>query len=1065
MSYFLRYLTTGSNRRQMTVAFWIKRNRTNSGGIKGILGNGSTNTFIRFNDDGTGDEFRFYHPDGSIYWPLALRDTCNWYHFVMSVNTGANGNSGDERVKLYVNGVQYTETRSYTPPALNSDINWSSEDHTMVLNGTGPNSQRGNHQMCDFFYVDGQTLSPDVFGYFKDGEGYTTAGNQNEAKKISGIWKPKPPRAIKKIIEEGGGFGPAGWYLPLNEPYTKGMDFHTTPDTILKINDHLPQPKGGLRDGKIEVREDPLKEHLALAVPFVHSGLENGMGDYSHIIRGDGSAPMTMVNSGATIEQANITNSGRKNSAFYGSALESGDGAAVKFVKYGPSDKFDFDGDDWTIEAWFWPANDQTGNARLFGIGANNTSNAFDCYLDGSISNAARTGSIKYSGSTHHGGPGLPTQQWNHVAIVMRRGFLYTIVNGICQQRVDVDSINTWGTNDKYLQVGMIGEDYVQNQYCFQGYIQDLRVYNCAKYSGGFDCPKIFMDHDFAAFSAVSASTPRNTFATWNYLNNDNTSVSISGWWYGATDITWGTESAYEQLLSTIGLSSGKWYYEIRFHVAEVSFGVVGSYGVGPTLRMDSGRIYLGGTQLQGSLTGHAAGQVYGLAFDVDAKTVQFYLNGATFGTQHTWSSQSQIEGFFMFPMVMKQNSGINGRSQTNFGDNPTFGGRFGLTDSTFKDASGYGTFRYQPPEGYNAICTANLPDPPLKDPSKYFSITRYRGNGNVGRKVTTGLDPALVIIKPLNFNDHWIITGSAMGPHLYNYFTNIDWGNDPNGNNGRVFSHDRDGFSLGTWNNINDPDDTYISYSWKGGGNSHKHNKDGVGSSNASGIELHASQGDWTITPNASSINTTSGFAAIEYTGTAGGSVPHGLGVAPQWLFIKGKNTDHWFAYHSYRDGTEHYYMNNNNSSPGSGIITTPTNTHIQLSNDGGVCGSGTRYAMFAWAQIDGYSRMGKYIGNGNADGPFVYCGFRPAMVFVTSTDNTGSWTMFDNMRDPYNQMDNYIHFNETQGNGSYSGLKMDFTSNGFKVRMTHNHMNGSGHDYQFVAFAESHVKYANAR
>ena len=90
----------------MTIAFWIKRNRTNSGGIQGILGNGSGNTFLRFNDDGIGDELRFYHPNGSIYWPLALRDTCNWYHIVVSINTGANGHNGDERVKLYA--VSYT---------------------------------------------------------------------------------------------------------------------------------------------------------------------------------------------------------------------------------------------------------------------------------------------------------------------------------------------------------------------------------------------------------------------------------------------------------------------------------------------------------------------------------------------------------------------------------------------------------------------------------------------------------------------------------------------------------------------------------------------------------------------------------------------------------------------------------------------------------------------------------------------------------------------------------------------------------------------------------------------
>ena len=154
--------------------------------------------------------------------------------------------------------------------------------------------------------------------------------------------------------------------------------------------------------------------------------------------------------------------------------------------------------------------------------------------------------------------------------------------------------------------------------------------------------------------------------------------------------------------------------------------------------------------------------------FDLDDKKVKLNLKGAKFGDQHSRASQSQIEGAFMFPMVQKQNSGNSGRSQANFGDNPTFGGRVGLTDSTFKDASGYGTFRYEPPEGYNALCTANLPDPPLKDPSKYFTATKYRGNGNVGRKVTTGLEPALVIIKPTNFSDNWIVNGSPFGVEYY---------------------------------------------------------------------------------------------------------------------------------------------------------------------------------------------------------------------------------------------------------------------------------------------------------
>ena len=165
--------------------------------------------------------------------------------------------------------------------------------------------------------------------------------------------------------------------------------------------------------------------------------------------------------------------------------------------------------------------------------------------------------------------------------------------------------------------------------------------------------------------------------------------------------------------------------------------------------------------------------------------------------------------------------------------------------------------------------------------------------------------------------------------------------------------------------------------------------------------------------------------------------------------MFIKGQNTDHWFAYHSHRAGTEHYYLNNNNSSPGSGIITTPTSTHVQLGNDGGICGNGTRYAMFAWAQVDGFSRMGKYAANGNYNGPFVYCGFRPAMIFMTSRNNGGSWAIYDTTRDVENETDHYLHFNETQGDGSHSSLKMDILSNGFKVRATHQHLNNDGDVY----------------
>ena len=114
--------------------------------------------------------------------------------------------------------------------------------------------------------------------------------------------------------------------------------------------------------------------------------------------------------------------------------------------------------------------------------------------------------------------------------------------------------------------------------------------------------------------------------------------------------------------------------------------------------------------------------------------------------------------------------------------------------------------------------------------------------------------------------------------------------------------------------------------------------------------------------------------------------------------------------------------------------------------------------YVNYLWSEVPGFSKFGTYLGNGAVDGPLIECGFRPAWVMVkVAGGSTGnSWTVWDNKRDTHNQMDLYLHPNETQEDGTYVDIKMDFYANGFKPRGDIVHQNTSGVKYIYAAFAD---------
>ena len=255
----------------------------------------------------------------------------------------------------------------------------------------------------------------------------------------------------------------------------------------------------------------------------------------------------------------------------------------------------------------------------------------------------------------------------------------------------------------------------------------------------------------------------------------------------------------------------------------------------------------------------------------------------------------------------------------------------------------------------------------------------------------------------------------------------------------------DTDGFTLGSYDESNYNSRTYASWNWKAGG--------GQGSSNTAG----------SINTTYTSVNTTSGFSISKYTGTgsAGATVGHGLGVAPKMIIVKGLTyADVWIVGGDNLGGwNKEMYLNstsavatNNNAFNG----VAPTSSVFTLGSGNGTNKSGDTYIAYAFAQKQGYSKFESYTGNGNADGTFVYTGFKPAFVMVKESSSTGSWCIFDNKRLGYNPKNPRLYPNNSNAEDASETI-FDIVSNGFKIRGDQSDTNASGQTYIYMAFAEA--------
>ena len=267
-------------------------------------------------------------------------------------------------------------------------------------------------------------------------------------------------------------------------------------------------------------------------------------------------------------------------------------------------------------------------------------------------------------------------------------------------------------------------------------------------------------------------------------------------------------------------------------------------------------------------------------------------------------------------------------------------------------------------------------------------------------------------------------------------------------------------GFTVDIDYDVNRASELYVAWNWKG---------------NGSGV----SNTDGTITSTVSA-NQDAGISIITYTGTgANATVGHGLGVAPKFITVKGRNAAgsyNWMVYAktTATDGNGHMYLNLTNVYEPAGTSvwnnTDATSSVFSITSNINVNANTGTYIAYAFAEVDGFSSIGSYTGNGSTDGPFIYTGFRPAFVIVKRSDSAtgGEWKMVDTKRMPYNWTCNVLLSdlpNAENTAESESTYGTDILSNGFKIRASHNAFNASGGTYIYIAFAENPFKYSNAR
>ena len=540
--------------------------------------------------------------------------------------------------------------------------------------------------------------------------------------------------------------------------------------------------------------------------------------------------------------------------------------------------------------------------------------------------------------------------------------------------------------------------------------------------------------------------TPTNNFNTFNH-NDKNTNVPLVN---GALETAATATGGHYPAFTTMPAKSGKWYLEWKLLTNDSCLPSImeaehdnTSYNTDSTVGNNTSTVNKRGYGFQtgnGNKKSESGNESYGSAMTssdtgqcaFDADTGKIY-----WGKNNTWFD--------------------SGNPET--GANPAFSGIdmskeylfawhvYGNNNNVSVNFGSQG-FTYTPPAGFKALCQQNLPltqsPSVISRPQRHFEAITYDGNGSA--RSITGLEfkPDFVWIKERT-------AGTTSGNRLFDSIRgagNVLLSDSTSAELDRsteLTSFDTNGFSLGDATTVNENGSTVVAWCWKAGGTAVTNNDGSIASS--------------------VSANQEAGFSIVVYTGNGtaggGGTIGHGLGKTPEIMFVKNRaDASNWSV--NGNAGGRLIYGTNKLQLHVSSALVSDTNevtaanaTTFTVTTSGATNGQNDSHVAYCWVSVPGFSKFGKYTGNGSSNGQYIHLGFRPACIIIKNTTTATSWVIYDNKRSPFNEVDEVLYPSGT-GQRATGDNEVDFLANGFKYRAAANKVNSGNKIYIYMAWAE---------
>ena len=1065
--------SSAGNRKTWTWSGWVKR--ASLGTIQVLesvnAGSGNSNIFHIYLDGD--DDIKISLSNFTIQTVAKYRDTSSWYHIMIVVDTTQATDTN--RFKIYVNGTQQTLTTSNTYPSQNDDLAFNQTTEHNIGRREGDADRYTSSYLAELNFIDGQALTPADFG---------ETGDYGEWKPIeysgsygtNGFYLPFKQdytvEGMSTVTYRGTGatqyIGGVGFQPDL--VWVKRRDssaWHILSDSVRGT-------------GKSLYSNDTAAEGDNGSVTLAAFNTDGFTIGSSGAMNTSGASMVgwnwDMGGSNASLTAGSINSTVRANPS-YGQSIVSytGNGTASATVAHGLSAKPEMiiiknrtssskswyvyheglhasSPEDYRVElnATNAASSNTTGNSlqgtaptsSLFTLGngswVNENNSAIIAYCFHSVTGYSKFGS--YTGNGSASGPTVTTG--------FRPAFLMTKqssttgdwtlhdstrdANTILYKELTANSAGAEGTSDadlEFTDTGFVikrasGQFNTNGATIIYMAFADTREYAYWLDQSG-------NNNDWTSNnlteSDVMVDSPTNNFATWNPLSVDTAGAATlsEGNLRGVSNNS--TNNGHGSTMSAF--PNGKTYLEARINVmpSDVYIGISDSstifsglkiYAVAPTYayRSDGILIYGGGANVPTGINTFGVGDIVQLAIDTTA-------NKLWIGKNNTWqtinnAAQNPSNGTGGYAITADIDytivyGGDSGDITINCGQDSSFAGT--VTAQGNQDGNDIGDFYYTPPTGFLALCTSNLPDVAVV-PSEHFNAVLYTGNATARSITGVGFQPDFVWNKTRSASQNHFLYDAVRGASkdLRSNQTNAE------GTSDAVTAFGADGFSVGSGNDGNENNQTYVNWNWKANGS---------GSSNTNG-SINSTV----------SANVDAGFSIVSWTkeGSSGTkTVGHGLSKAPEIIFFKEvDDPSNWSTYVGVGGSTTRglLYLNltaaQTTNDANQWSDTAPTASLFTYNQSYSFGGNNTAEMIgYAFHSVDGYSKVGSYTGNGNADGTFVYTGFRPAWVMWKKTNASGTmWQIMDTARNTFNVMDKYLQANSANAEGDYDFVDYTF-------------------------------------